>query len=106
MAAATTVAGEAAAATSAVVAAAAATLVAGAVAAATSATVAAAAAAAVEATAAKACPRGSRYVFVARALPSRLGFARFALAPHTTIKQHSSGRKRCFGSAATYLPQQ
>jgi hypothetical protein len=58
----------------------------------------------------------------ARALPSRLGFARFAvvahathsdsgftfaarLRPHTTIKQHSSGRKRCFGSAATYLPQ-
>jgi hypothetical protein len=73
-----TVAGEAAAATSAVVAAAAATSVAAAVAAATSARVAAAAAAAVEATAAKACPRGLRYAFVAWALPSRLGFARFA----------------------------
>ncbi len=78
MAAATTVAGEAAAATSAVVAAAAATSVAAAVAAATSPTVAAAAAAAVEATAAKARPRGSRHAFVARASPSRLGFARFA----------------------------
>ncbi len=116
--------GEAAAATSAVVAAAAATSVDAAVAAATSATVAAAAAvaAAVEATAAEARPRGSRYAFVARlhprglaspALPSRLvlharglGFALAAqLRPHITIKQHSSGRKRCFGSATTYLPQ-
>ncbi len=128
LAAATTVAGEAPVATSAVVAAAAATSVAAAVAAATLAKVAAAVAvvvavaAAVEMMAAEALPRGSRYAFVARASPSRLCFARFALVagathsdlgfalvvwlrPHTTIKQHRSGRKRCFGSATTYLPQ-
>ncbi len=92
LAAAMTVAGEAAAATSAVVAAAAATSVAAAVSAATLATVAAAAAvataaavaAAVEASAAEARPRGLRYGFVARMSPSRLGFARLALAAHAT----------------------
>jgi hypothetical protein len=42
----------------------------------------------------------------ARASPSRLGFALAArLRPNTTIKQQSSGRKSCFGSAAAYLPQ-
>jgi hypothetical protein len=51
------------------------------------------AAAAVEATAANACPRGSRYALLAR------------LCPNTTIKQQSSSRKSCFGSAAAYLPQ-
>jgi hypothetical protein len=86
LAAATTVAGEAAAATSAVVAAAAAMLVAASVAMATSATVAvvAAVAAAVEALGVKACPRGSCYAFIARALPSWLGFASFALVACST----------------------
>ncbi len=88
-AAAMTVAGEAAAATSAVVAAAAAKLVAAAVSAATLATVAVAVAvaAAVEALAAEACPRGLRYAFVARKLPSRLGFALLALVAHATCSR-------------------
>jgi hypothetical protein len=85
LAAAMTVAGETAAATLAVVAAAAATSVAAAVSAATLATVAVAAVvAAVEALAAEARPRGLRYAFVAWTLPSRLGFARLALATHAT----------------------
>ncbi len=75
---------------------------------------AAAAAAAVEATAANARPCGSHYVLAgsgfalaARLCPLRPRGLRYALAawlcPNTTIKQQSSGRKNCFGSAATYL---
>jgi hypothetical protein len=77
---------------------------------------AAAGVAAVEVTAANACPRGSRYALAG------LGFALAAwlcllrsrgscytlaarLCPNTTIKQQSSDRKSCFGSAAAYLPQ-
>ncbi len=39
------------------------------------------------------CPCGSRYALAAR------------LCQNTTIKQQSSGRKSCSGSAAAYLPQ-
>ncbi len=47
-------------------------------------------------------PRGSHYALRARGLGFTLASR---LCPHTTIKQHSSGRRRCFGSATTYLPQ-
>ncbi len=74
------------------------------------------AAAAVEATEANACPCGSRYplaglgfALAARLCPLRPRGSRYTLMarlrPNTTIKQQSSGRKSCFGSAATYLPQ-
>jgi hypothetical protein len=39
------------------------------------------------------CPHGLHYTLAAW------------LCPNTTIKQQSSGRKSCFGSAAAYLPQ-
>jgi hypothetical protein len=74
------------------------------------------AAAAVEATAANACPYGSRYVLAGLGFalaarhcplcPRGLSYALAArLCSNTTIKQQSSNRKSCFGSAATYLPQ-
>jgi hypothetical protein len=70
---------------------------------------AAVAAAAVEATAANARPRRSGFALASRLRPLRPRGSRYALAarlrPHTTIKQQSSGRKSCFGSAAAYLPQ-
>jgi hypothetical protein len=77
---------------------------------------AAVAAVAVEATVANARLRGSRYVLAglgfalaARLRPLRPRGSRYALAArlrsNTTIKQQSSGRKSCFGSAAAYLPQ-
>ncbi len=77
---------------------------------------AAVAAAAVEATAANACLRGLRYVLAGLGFaltarlcplcPSSLHYVLAArLCPNTTIKQQSSGHKKCFGSAAAYLPQ-
>ena len=44
-------------------------------------------------------------VVVAVAVMVRLCPRGSAAHPNTTIKQQSSGRKSCFGSAVAYLPQ-